>query len=292
MIRQKAILDLLVEAGRPLSSTVFVKLIFLLRHETELEKDRTFYDFVPYKFGPFSFALYWDLRGLKQNGYVTPGEERVEICRQMLDKVEQKTEELPESIRQAVTTVISRYGRLSQKALVESVYANYPWYTVNSKLAASVLSASYRPPRAQPAIFTAGYEGKSVDLFFNDLLRRGITAVIDVRANPISRKYGFTRHQISEIAEKLGIDYWHVPNLGIPSRFRADLNSYESYQRLLNQYEQKMLPMQEASLREVARFMRQRPSVLVCVERDVRYCHRSRLAEAVSRLNGLEVVHL
>ena len=48
-----------------------MKLVFLLRHETCLKDVPSFYDFVPYKFGPFSFTLYRELERLQQNGYVT-----------------------------------------------------------------------------------------------------------------------------------------------------------------------------------------------------------------------------
>ncbi len=30
-----------------------------------------------YRFGPFSFALYWELGGLRQNGYITDEEDRI-----------------------------------------------------------------------------------------------------------------------------------------------------------------------------------------------------------------------
>ena len=53
-----------------------------------------------------------------------------------------------------------------------------------------------------------------------------------------------------------------------------------------------MLPERFTEVQDLGRLMRLRPSVLVCVEKDVRCCHRSRLAEAVARETGLEVVHL
>ena len=82
LTRQKTVLSLLTQVGRPLSPTVFVKLVFLLRQETDLERDRSFYSFVPYNFGPFSFTLYWDLGRLRQNGYVTTEEERIALWRE------------------------------------------------------------------------------------------------------------------------------------------------------------------------------------------------------------------
>jgi uncharacterized protein (DUF488 family) len=292
LTRQKTVLSLLTQAGRPLSPTVFVKLVFLLRHETGLERDPSFYDFVPYNFGPFSFTLYWDLGSLRQNGYVTTEEERIALCGRTLDLSEKEAEELPSSIQTAVADVLSRYGRMNQKALIRDVYSRYPWFALNSKLPERDSVSIQRPKKARPAVYTAGYEGRSVDAFFNDLIKRGIHVVVDVRANPVSRKYGFSGLRLTEFCKKLGLEYRHMPSLGIPGSARTGLNGFASYQRLLNRYEQAMLPERSTEVEDVGRLMRQRPSVLVCVEKDVRCCHRSRLADAVAQTTGLEVVHL
>lgn len=87
LIRQKAILALLSRANRPLSPTVFVKLVFLLRQETVLKDESTFYDFIPYKYGPFSFALYRELANLRQDGYVIPDVEHIALCEKTTDLV-------------------------------------------------------------------------------------------------------------------------------------------------------------------------------------------------------------
>ena len=292
LTRQKTVLSLLTQVGRPLSPTVFVKLVFLLRQETDLERDRSFYSFVPYNFGPFSFTLYWDLGRLRQNGYVTTEEERIALCGSTLKLAEKQVEELPASIRSAVADVLKRYGKMNQKALIREVYGRYPWFALNSKLPERDSVSVQRPKKARPAVYTAGYEGRSVDAFFNDLLKRGIHVVIDVRANPVSRKYGFSRLRLDEFCKKLGLQYRHVPTLGIPGTARAGLNGFTSYQRLLKRYEEAMLPERSAEVQDVGRLMHRQPSVLVCVEKDVRCCHRSRLAEAVARETGLEVVHL
>lgn len=292
LTRQKTILSLLTQVRRPLSPTVFVKLIFLLRQETDLGSERTFYNFVPYDFGPFSFTLYWDLGSLRQNGYVTNEEERIALCGRTLELAERRAEELPASIQSAVTEILARYGQLSQRALIREVYRRYPWFALNSKLPERNSVSVPRPKKARAAVYTAGYEGRSVDAFFNDLLTWGIHVVIDVRANPVSRKYGFSGLRLVEFCKKLGLQYRHKPTLGIPGSARAGLRGVTSYQRLLKRYEETMLPERFAEVQDLGRLMRLRPSVLVCVEKDVRCCHRSRLAEAVARETGLEVVHL
>jgi len=292
LIRQKTVLALLSRTNKPLSPTVFVKLAFLLRQETGLKNEPTFYDFVPYKYGPFSFALYRELTNLRRDGYVTPDEEHVAICERTVGLAEKKIDELPAAFHEAVEKVVRRYGRKSQTGLVKEVYTRYPWYAIKSELADLRPKSSVRVKKACPAVYTAGYEGKSVDAFFNHLLRNGIRLIIDVRANPVSRRYGFSKRQFSEIARRLGLDYRHMPALGIPSKYRGDLSDFDSYQRLMKKYEQEMIPRLGDEIDEVGKLMMETPAVLVCVEKDVRCCHRSRLADAVSRKTGLEVKHI
>lgn len=292
LIRQKTALALLACAKKPLSQVIFVKLMFLLRHETGMRSARSFYDFVPYKYGPFSFTLYQELTNLRRDGYVSSDEERLALCEQTIGLAEEKIDELPAAFHEAVDNVIRRYGRESQTRLVGEVYARYPWYATRSELTDLKPKTSVRTKKAQPAVHTAGYEGKSVDAFFNDLLKKGIKLIIDVRANPVSRRYGFSKRQFSEIARRLGLDYCHMPKLGIPSEYRTDLTDFESYQRLLMKYERLMLPKFEKEICDLSKLIKKTPAVLVCVEKDVRCCHRSRLADVVSRRNGLEVKHI
>lgn len=292
LIRQKTVLALLSRANRPLNPTVFVKLAFLLRQETGMKNEPTFYDFVPYKYGPFSFALYRELTNLRRDGYVTPDEKRVAICERTVGLAEEKINELPAVFHEAVDKVVRRYGRKSQMGLVKDVYTRYPWYAIKSELTDLRAESSVHEKKACLAAYTAGYEGKSVDAFFNHLLKNGIRLIIDVRANPVSRRYGFSKRQFSEIAKRLGLDYRHMPELGIPSKYRVDLSDYDSYQRLMKKYEQEMIPKLGDEIDEVGKLIKETSAVLVCVEKDVRCCHRSRLADAVSRKTGLEVKHI
>ena len=165
--RQKTVLSLLTQVGRPLSPTVFVKLVFLLRKETSLERDRSFYDFVPYDFGPFSLVLYRDLGTLRQNGYVTADDDSLALCGRTLELAEEQVDELPASVRSAVADILARYGRMSRKTLIGEVYSRYPWFALNSKLPEWNSVSVRRPRKARAAVYTAGYEGRSVDAFFN-----------------------------------------------------------------------------------------------------------------------------
>jgi uncharacterized protein (DUF488 family) len=275
-----------------LSPTIFVKLTFLLRKETGLKNEPTFYDFLPYKYGPFSFALYREVTNLRRDGYVAPDEEHIALSQRIFDLADEKIDELPMGFRKAVEKVVKRYGRKSQTELLKDVYTRYPWYATKSELVDWRPESSERVKEACPAVYTAGYEGKSVDAFFNHLLKKGIRLIIDVRANPVSRRYGFSKKRFSEIAKRLGLDYRHVPELGIPSRYRIDLSNFDSYQHLMKKYEQEMIPKLEDKISEVGILMEETPAVLVCVEKDVRCCHRSRLADTIAQQTGLEVNHI
>jgi hypothetical protein len=65
--RQRLLLTLLEAAGEPVGHTDFQKLLFLYTQECEATPG---YDFVPYKFGAFSFTSYADKRKLIKDGFL------------------------------------------------------------------------------------------------------------------------------------------------------------------------------------------------------------------------------
>jgi hypothetical protein len=276
--------------GGRVSHTRLVKVLFLLRHETSIRDDRTFYDFVPYRFGPFSFAFYRELKALERDGYLDEGRHAVILRRTAATKTERCR--LGPDTAAAIKEVTDAYGSIRRKALLQDVYARYGWYASKSELQHLCPAGPPRLPRAPLAVYTVGYEGKSVDRFFDGLLRAGVHAVLDVRANPVSMKYGFAKSSLRDIAVKLGLEYHHLPELGIASSDRADLDGYDSYQQLMKRYEDVMLPQRKLAIVKLIGLLRQRPSALLCMERDVSCCHRGRLASAAARQSGLSVIHL
>jgi uncharacterized phage-associated protein len=108
--------------------------MFLLRQETDLKDEQSFYDFVPYKYGPFSFALYWELESLSQNGYLRLNEKQIQLLPETYNLSRQKINDLSSKYIAAIETVITRYGELDQRSLIREVYKKYPWYAANSEL--------------------------------------------------------------------------------------------------------------------------------------------------------------
>jgi uncharacterized protein (DUF488 family) len=290
--RQKILLTILHQSKRPISPIEVVKLAFLVRNESEIGESSSFYDFVPYKYGPFSFALYRELEGLQNNGYVEVSDASVRLSERLHTDALSKVRQLTERELNAVTRIVAKYSTMKANALVHDVYSRYPWFTLNSELTDIVPHSRPKRPKGRIAVYTSGYEGKSVDYFFDILLHAGVRRVIDVRFNPVSRKYGFAGSSLRRIGEKLGIAYSHMPALGISGEHRECLDDYDSYQKLLDRYAHTFLKKQEAALTILAVMLRQLSSVLVCMERDVECCHRGRLAIEMASRTSLPIVHL
>lgn len=291
-IRQRLLLALLREASSPLQATSLVKLAFLLREESVVGSDRTFYDFVPYKFGPFSFALYREVHNLEQNGFVVKENDRFAVAADRAEEVLDLARSLPVETALAVTTVVREYGRLRHDNLLRSVYARYPWFALNTERA-DLCERKPRPRKlAGLAVYTAGYHEESIDAFLNRLLQKGIAGIADVRANPMSRKYGFAGSRLRDLSARVGLGYNHFPRLGIPSSRRRSLRTPDDYDALFRDYADDLLPAVSDEIDTLADACQESPTALLCAEADPRFCHRSVLAPVVAERTGLKVVHL
>jgi uncharacterized protein (DUF488 family) len=282
--RQKVLIYLLRVADRPVSRTELVKWCFVLRSECASRGGSAFYDFVPYMYGPFSFLLYHDAVKLVERNYLCEvGDNAWSLNHELAQSVDAPEPRLARDIEQ----LLARFLRKDTASLIRYVYERHPAYTVNSKL--RKLDAR---PESKSAVFTAGYEGLSIDAFLNLLVASGVKRLIDVRNHPVSRRYGFHKSTLQRLTGRLEIDYVHFPELGIPSELRCNLTNQQSYDVLFAQYERTVLNSEGHRLRKVASLMTESPSVLVCMESEPKSCHRSRLALAVAREAMLPVVHL
>lgn len=140
-------------------------------------------------------------------------------------------------------------------------------------------------------IFTFGYEGLSLEAFIGRLKATGVRTVLDVRANPLSRKPGFSKGAFSTVLHADGIVYVHLPALGCPKRvrdrYKRDSN-WDAYTRGFLAH----LAGQTEALAELGRIAGHSPSCLVCFEADFNRCHRTYVARAAANLGGLRVIHL
>jgi uncharacterized protein (DUF488 family) len=279
--RQKILLALIEQFGGELPRTDLQKLLFLY---CERSGDHA-YDFVPYKFGCFSFQTYADRDKLVERGYLA--DSKAWKLPHAADT--RYRDALSYDERQTLWTVHKRYGALSTDELVTQVYRNYPYYAINSQSAGELLNKDelllvdeMRPCVEGQALVSIGYEGLSLEAYINHLLRFGVKLVCDVRKNPLSRKFGFSKTVLKRSLEHMGIEYRHFPELGIPSDKRQALNTQRDYDRLFDRYEKEILCHQGDTVAEIANLMNEMGRIaLLCYERLPEQCHRTRVANAV-----------
>ena len=139
-------------------------------------------------------------------------------------------------------------------------------------------------------IFTIGYEATTVAEFLSALTEAGVQRVIDVRALPLSRRPGFSKTPLRAALDEAGIDYVHLKALGTPADGRAAARAgrHADLERIYaGQLELPEAMVQGAQMLELAA---EKPSALLCYEREPAHCHRTLLLDAVAR--GAEIVHL
>jgi len=139
-------------------------------------------------------------------------------------------------------------------------------------------------------IYTIGYEGVTMEEFIATLKSAGVEQVIDVRALPLSRRPGFSKTPLRNALAEAGIGYIHLKALGTPKEGREAARKHDraTLDRIYaNQLALPEAQMQAAQMRELAT---ERPSALLCYERDPSCCHRTLLLEAEG--DGAEVVDL
>ncbi len=285
--RQKTMLYLLDLAGGESTALHLVKWAFLIREESVSKGGASFYEFVPHKYGPYSFCVAQEMNALAEQGYLEVIERDGRTSWKVTALGKTAGKGTPALVAKDARQIHWHYGKLTTDALIENIYPRYSWFTINSQI-----KKLDKKPNVKPAVFTAGYEGVTVDGFLNSLLRAGIQRIIDVRNNPVSRRYGFHKSTLNRLAGFVGIEYMHVPELGIHSENRQELESQADYDALFDVYRAKTLKREIDAIKRVSKLVEEKPSVLVCMEANPCQCHRSHLAAAVADESTLAIKHL
>ncbi|HKT78223.1 MAG TPA: DUF488 domain-containing protein [Sphingobium sp.] len=128
-------------------------------------------------------------------------------------------------------------------------------------------------------IFTIGYEGATQADLITALKAAGVKVLADVRAVPLSRRPGFSKNILAAGLREAGIDYVGLKALGTPPVGREAAR--KGNHALLREVYAGQLDLPEAlvqaeQLRDIAG---ERPTALLCFERDAAACHRSLLLE-------------
>jgi len=287
--RQQLLLTLLDELGPPTGQMDFQKLLFLYTRECE---DVPSYEFVPYRFGGFSFTSYADKRKLIGKGLLEEDDQHWSLT-----DAGRKTARKNSIDPLRAASFCRRHSNLRGNALILEQYRRFPYYASRSELLDKLplepeerkQIAAARPKQQAAGLLTIGYEGRSLENYLNELLRAGVTVLCDVRRNPLSRKYGFSKKTLSHACDGVGIRYEHLPELGIDSGERQELVTQADYDALFAAYERDTLPCRTEALEQILGWIASGDRVaLTCYERLPQQCHRTRVAKALEKTGRLE----
>ena len=131
-------------------------------------------------------------------------------------------------------------------------------------------------------IFTIGYEGTTVPEFIAALHKAGVERVIDVRALPLSRRPGFSKTALGGALAEGGIEYVHLKALGTPAEGRSAARAGRHADLARIYAGQLELPEAMAQAAKMLELAREKPSALLCMEREPAHCHRTLLLSAVA----------
>lgn len=280
LYRRKVLLSLVDEFGGSLTNTDCQKLLFLYC----VHIGKNYYDFFPYKYGAFSQVLYADKRQLMRLGWLKNEKEYV------LNSSRGEVSELHSEDQIALAEVKRELSGIRGNKLVRKVYLEFPRFASNSEIVSEVLSPteliivkrSWKKDDSL-CLYTIGYEGKSIDYYLDQLVANNIKVLVDVRRNPISRKFGFSKTKLSSYVNNLNIQYVHMPELGIPSKMRKNLDGKAAYDNLFKYYRNRLITKQRNSVNELRKILDEyKRLALTCFEADHSHCHRHIIVDEMS----------
>ena len=291
--RRKIILALLQLFEGKVEKISLQKLLFLFTQRQEKAE----YNFIPYHFGCYSYSANADLTAMVSKKILSETNSHFASN----DKTDYlKT--LKETDRKLLEETWLLYGKMNANALMKHTYLNFPYWAINSIKAKELLSAkafervtNSRPKGEETILFTVGYEGISLEEYLNRLIKNDIKVLVDVRNNPLSMKYGFSKSQLQRFCDNFGIQYVHFPEVGIQSEQRQELNTQDDYDNLFAVYRDNNLKKTRASQLQILKLLQEYKRIaLTCFEANICQCHRKHLAEAIGNLPDFkyEIKHI
>jgi len=291
--RRKIILSLIELLGGEVEKLRFQKLLFLYA----MRKQEPEYDFVPYKFGCYSYSAKADMNTMVKKGYLTESENKYG----KLDSTNY-LQKLKTADRNILQEVVLDYGQMSSNTLIKHTYLNFPFYAIRSTIAKDILPGQLYdrvekalPKNEETTLFTIGYEGISLEMYLQKLVRNNVKLLVDVRKNPLSMKFGFSKTLLKRYCNSLGIEYMHIPEVGINSDKRQQLDTQSDYDRLFAEYCQTTLQDTLVEQNRILVLLKDYKRIaLTCFEAEPCQCHRTHLAASISQLPEYQysLIHL
>lgn len=290
--RRKVALALLQVFGGSLGKLDFQKLLFLLSQR----QVNPSYEFVPYKFGCYSFLANADMHTMIKYKQVGEQSKRAMARPDGWSKSDaiDYLAQLTMTDQRAIQGLKEQFGNFTTDQLIGHTYREFPYYAIHSTIIDKVLTdaektrVAQRKPHLQTrGLFTIGYEGKSLEHYINTLIEHDIQLLCDVRKNSKSMKFGFSKNQLQHACTSVGIHFMHLPDLGIDSDKRQSLHTQADYDLLFEGYRKTTLANQPSDIASLGRLVAQYGRVAItCFEANIHQCHRKHLAEAVTALPG------
>jgi uncharacterized protein (DUF488 family) len=291
--RRKIILALLQLFDGQLDKIRLQKLLFLFANK----QGKADYDFIPCKFGCYSYSANADMTAMVTRGFLTE-DEKTFAKKDPTDYLKQ----LKSADLKLLHEVKVHYGKMNASALMKHTYINFPFYAIKSEVAEDILSpeelekvTKAKPKSNKTVLFTIGYEGISLEEYLVRLLKNDVKVLVDVRNNPLSMKYGFSKSHLKKYCGSLGIDYVHIPEVGITGDQRQELNTQSDYDKLFAVYRKNNLTQTITKQQQILDLLKQHKRIaLTCFEANICQCHRKHLAEAIENLPGFnyEIKHI
>jgi uncharacterized protein (DUF488 family) len=266
-----------------LNKTQLQHLLFLVT-QSQTRKD---YDFVPERIGPCSYSVTADITIMASRGLLSEEGDLVIKLDPSNFLVHLKSADLA-----ILQNIKNNHGQKTLAELMRYTFLHYPFYAINSKVAREILSHeevakidASKPRSDQTILFTIGYEGISLEEYLVRLIKNDVKVLIDVRNNPLSMKFGFSKNQLRKFCDNVGIDYVHIPEVGIRSEQRKELSTREDFDKLFAAYREDILPQTIAHQTEILNLLiREKRIALTCFEANIEECHRKYLGDAIEKL--------
>lgn len=140
-------------------------------------------------------------------------------------------------------------------------------------------------------VMTIGYQGRSVEAFLTTLVEANVDIVIDVRSKPISRRHDFSKRRLSSHLQSSGIDYHHMPELGMPIDLLDRKDPTTGNAEILAIYRER-IGSKEAEIDHLTATSQSVTICLLCFEANPHHCHRSVVCDQLQEERGLQIRHL
>ncbi len=259
--RSKILLSVLQELGGQLPTLRMQLLLFL--YCVEFVKRDEYYEFIPLAGKPYSVQAEADKELLIRKKLLEKSAEWI-----VRSGAGRYATDLDFFEKIAIQELRNRWAQKSDQEIIAHV--------------AEIYSAPHPLDSNEPVFFTIGYESVSPEAYVNALLKSGVRMLVDVRRNAFSKKYGFSKSELGAILTLAGIEYLHLPELGVESGKRQNLVSNRDYEALFKEYEQTTLAHEQTALDRLQRLIeKKRRIAITCFEADPFHCHRSRVASCL-----------